>query len=320
MAEKAVAPSFGEKLGLMYQRWTFDCVIESARAVALDFSAGFNSGRPGRPDMYQQVPDDIAAKLTDLQANYGFQADFPDMPIRQGLMLSVFGGSDGHGSGKDDSAFQTYRFPCLLAANDFSLNAQPIAFPGLREAVRSALVPFKTHMDDLDGASLRQTERRMTSIFDVAQSILKAPPVSAVFGINALINPDWPIGAIDPHGAQLIENITTQLPVPYGVISCEMFEHIQQIAKKGFQSIRIIEDNNIEDPAFDIDQLIFALFGWGFELQLVGSARLQQQAPPMVPPVPAATGSSATQLRFQAAASAPAMLVRALARPTTYGR
>jgi hypothetical protein len=301
MAKKAVAPSFGEKLGLMYKRWTLDCVVTIAHAVALDFSR--------RLELYQQVADDIAAKLTELQANYGFQADFPDMPIRLRLMQPVFGGSDGQGSGNDGSAFQTYRFPGLLAANDFNLNAQPTAFPGLREAVRSALVPFKTHMDDLDGASLRQTERRMTSILDIAQSVLKDSSVFAVFGINASINPAWPLESTDPHGAQMIENITTQLPdLPYGVISREMFVHIQRIAEKGFQSIRIIEDNNIEDPAFDIDPLITELFAWGFELKLVGSARLQPQAPQMVPPVTAATGSSAARVGSQPPA---------LSRPTT---
>jgi hypothetical protein len=34
MAKKAVAPSFGQELGLMYKRWTLDCVIEIADAVA----------------------------------------------------------------------------------------------------------------------------------------------------------------------------------------------------------------------------------------------------------------------------------------------
>src|SRR5947208_2143982 len=136
MAKKVAAPSFSQQLGLMYKRWTLDCVVEIAHAVALDFS--------GRPELYQQVGDDIAAKLTELEANYGFQADFPDMPIRLRLMQPVFGESDGHGSGNDGSAFQTYRLPVLAAAADFAENAQPTAFPMLRERVRNALVAFTT--------------------------------------------------------------------------------------------------------------------------------------------------------------------------------
>ena len=306
MAKKAVARSFGQQLGLIYKRWTLDCVVEIAHAVALDFTA--------RPEMYQQVADNIAAKLTDLQANYGFQADFPDMPIRQRLMRPVFGQSDGHGSGNDDSAFQSYRLPVLAASADFAENAQPTGFPMLRERVKNELVAFRTEMVDLQGASLSQTENRMAFIFDIAQSILKDPPVFAVFGINGSIDPTWPLESTDPVGANLVEKITTQLSdLPYGVISAEMFVHIQRIAEKGFQSIRIILDTNIEDPKFDIDPLITELYAWGSELRLIGGARPQLQPPRIQPPVTMGTASSA-------AAPARAMLARALARPTTYGR
>jgi hypothetical protein len=290
MAKKAVAPSFGQKLGLMYKRWTLDCVVEIAHAVAVDFS--------DRPELYQQVADDIAAKLTDLQANYGFQDDFPDMPIRQRLMKPIFSESDGHGSGNDGSAFQAYRLPVLAAAADFAENAQPTGFPMLRERVKNELVAFKTEMVNLQGASLSQTDSRMALIFDIAQTILKDPSVFAVFGINAAIDPAWPLESTDPQGAELIQNITTQLPdLPYGVISREMFVHIQRIAEKGFQSIRIILDTNIEDPKFDIDPLITELYAWGSELRLVGGARPQPQPPRMQPPVAVATAYSPAQRR-----------------------
>src|SRR5262249_32650309 len=141
-------PSFGERLGLDYKRWTLDCVVTIAHAVAWDFSA--------RPELYKQVADDTATKLTDLQGSYGFQADFPDMNIRQRLMKPIFGESDGHGSGNDGSAFQTHRLPVLAAAADFAENTQPTSFPMLQERVRLELEPLKTHMDDLQGASLSQ--------------------------------------------------------------------------------------------------------------------------------------------------------------------
>ena len=91
------------------------------------------------------------------------------------------------------------------------------------------------------------------------------------------------------------------------------FVHMERIAEKGFQSIRIILDANIEDPKFDIDSLITELYAWGSELRLIGGARPQLQPPRIQPPVTMGTASSA-------AAPARAMLARALARPTTYGR
>jgi hypothetical protein len=70
--QTAIPPSsFAQRLGLDYQRWTLDCVVKIAHAVAVDFS--------DRPELYQQIADDTAAKLADLQANYGFDANFPDV-------------------------------------------------------------------------------------------------------------------------------------------------------------------------------------------------------------------------------------------------
>jgi hypothetical protein len=194
-------------------------------------------------------------------------------------MKPLFGESDGHGGGNDGSTFQTFRLPVLAAAADFSENAQPTAFPMLRERVRSAIVPFRTHMIDLRGSSLNQTEKRTESIFKTAQEILKDPNVAMVFGINGAIEAGWPLESNDPQGAKLIEKITTQLTgLPYGVITKEMFVRIQRIAEKGFQSLRIIIDQDIENPEFNLDPLISELYAWGSDLGLVGGTRPQLAA------------------------------------------
>src|SRR5689334_3762457 len=203
MTEASKPPSLGERLGSDYKRSTLECVVTIAHAIAEDFS--------GRPQSYRKIADGTATQLTDLQANYGFQANFPNEKIRRKLMAPIFGESDGYGSIDDGSAFKAWRLPVLAAAADFSENAQPTGFPGLRKRVQSALVPFKTHLVDLGGASLSQTEHRMTLIFDVSQAILKDRDVSGVFGISDIIDPLWPLDSRDPQGAELIEQITTQL-------------------------------------------------------------------------------------------------------------
>jgi hypothetical protein len=302
-------PLLGQSLGLDYKRWTLDCVVKIAHAVALDFS--------DRPELYQQVADDTAAKLVDLQANYGFDANFPDVVIRQRLMKPIFGESDGHGSGNDGSTFQTYRLPVLAAAADFAENAQPTAFAMLRERVRSEIVPFKTHLADLQGASLSQTERRTTFIFDIAQTILKDPNVFVVFGINGAIDPAWPLQSSDPQGAKLIETITTQLlELLPGVLTRENFVRLQRIGEKGFQSIGIILDADIDDPKFDIDTLITELYAWGSSLRLVGGARPQPQPSITQPPETAGAAANSGRVRSQPAAPAQAALAKAVPRPT----
>jgi hypothetical protein len=261
-------PTRGQILGLTYRRWTLDCIVNIAYAVSLDFSQ--------RPELYQDVGDATADTLTQLQSDFGFEANFPNVTTRQMLMAPIFGTSDGHGNGNDGSTFQTSRLPVLAAAADFSENAQPTAFPMLRERVRSAVVPFRTHLIDLKGASINQTQKRTQAIFDTSQTVLKDPTVSGVFGINGNIDNDWPLTSTDPQGAKLVEKITTQLTsLPYGVITKAMFVRIQRIAEKGDQAIRIIIDQNIEDPKFDLDPLIAELYSWGSDLGLVGGTRPQ---------------------------------------------
>src|ERR1700730_16598903 len=131
--QKLVQPSsFGNELGLLYRRWTLDCVVTIAHAVSLDFS--------DRPELYQRINADTASRLTELQGSYGFQANFPDIQIRERLMKSIFGRSDGHGTGNDGSEFQTFRLPVLKAAAGFSENAPPITFPANPEGGRNAIV------------------------------------------------------------------------------------------------------------------------------------------------------------------------------------
>jgi hypothetical protein len=262
--------AFGQQLGVMYKRWTLDCVVTIGHAVSLDFS--------DRPHLYEKVSADTATKLTELQGDYGFQANFPDMNTRQKLMKPIFGQSDGHGSGNDGSEFQQLRLKAVVAAAKFSESAQPSGFLALRASVRNACIELKSHMS-IEGASFSQTEARTKFVFDVAQSILKDPDVSGRFGING-IDPKWPLELLDPQGANLIENISGTLPaLPYGAITRDMFEHIQQIADDGFEPIRIILDQDITSQNFDFDPLIAALYAWGSDLGLVGGPGLQITPP-----------------------------------------
>jgi hypothetical protein len=263
-------PGGGKKLGLTYKQWTLDCVVTIAHAVSLDFG--------DQPHLYKNIPEPTADNLTDLQAKYGFDPLFPDITTRQRLMKPIFGQSDGHGSG-NDSEFHNLRLKAVVAAAKFAENAQPTGFLALGNTVRSTSDDLRDHFNML-GRSLDETASRMTSIFNVAQSILK-DVASSRFSVDG-IDPNWPLDSTDPLGATLIQNITSQLTdlLPY-VISHDMFKRIQQIANDGFESILIVRDQPIDrsTPPFDLTELIKDLYDWGYHLGLVGGASSQQQAP-----------------------------------------
>ena len=62
-------PSYGERIGLLYNQWVLDCVICAARAVSMDFSY--------RPQFYQDVDCDLANQITALQSKSGYEPNFP---------------------------------------------------------------------------------------------------------------------------------------------------------------------------------------------------------------------------------------------------
>ena len=269
MSGKVAPPaSFGQRLGQMYKRWVLDCIPQLGYAVSLDFSR--------RPELYKQVQAPTASRLTDLQSQNGYAANFPNKEMRLMLMKPLFGISDGLMNARNESTFHTARLPILAAAAGFAENAQPTAFPMHRERIRSAIVPLRRYMEDLEGASLSQTQTRTASLFDTAASVLRDPGVATVFGISQLITPTWPLDSTDSEGAKLIEKVTTQLPdMADGVISTDRFVRMQRIAEKGTQSIAGILDPSIETVDNALDQLTAQLYAWGSDLKLIGGARPQ---------------------------------------------
>ncbi|MCP4403234.1 MAG: hypothetical protein GY801_38740 [bacterium] len=265
-------PSFGTRYGLLYKIWVSDCIPNLGHAISHDFT--------NRPELYKQIKNGNTVKnLTDMQSLYGYAPNFPNDDIRVMLMQPIFGASDGHGSGSDSSSFQTSRMPVLAAAADYSENAQPQAFPMHRERIRSALIPFRRFMEDLIGVSLDQTASRMGSIFNTAASILRDPDIAARFSVNKSIPADWPLESTVAHAAQLIKNITSQLPdTPYGVVSQDRFVRMQRIAQEGCESIQFILDTDIESikvTEATLDDLIRRLYAWGSDLGLIGGATPQ---------------------------------------------
>ncbi|MBT2305008.1 hypothetical protein J7E70_31830 [Variovorax paradoxus] len=217
-----------------------------------------------------------ADTLTNLQSQYGYAAQYPDKDIRSKLFGPVFGSSDGQVSPKNVSIFHTSRMPLFAAAAGFAENAQPTAFAMHRERIRSAVVPLRRFLEDVEGASLFQTEVRTAYLFSLAEAILKDPGISTVFGVNETIPPNWPLQSSGSEGAKLIEKITAQLPdISEGSIPRDKFVRMQRVAEKGYQSIGGILDTVIETNDDALDQLTVQLYAWGSELGLIGGARPQ---------------------------------------------
>ncbi len=260
-------PIDGKRIGLLYNQWVLDCVICAARAVSFDFSY--------RPQFYQDVDCDLAGQITVLQSKSGYEPNFPGKETREMLMKPIFGMSDGRGDGNDATQFQAARMNLLAAVADYAEHVLPTGFESLRARIRSAIVPFKTHLDAIRGASLQQTEIRMRELFTLSVGILRHSNIRVVFGINREIPKDWPLSSNDPSGAKLVEEISTKLEgFSFGPIPRDRFVKMQRIGENGKESLIGILDENTDDNDM-LDKVTAHLYAWGSDLGLIGGARPQ---------------------------------------------
>ena len=166
----------------------------------------------------------------------------------------------------------------LTTAINFAENAQPTGFPMLREAIRSSIVPFRNHLNDLSGEAFNQIYSRIRHIFELSETVLKEPNVYGVFGITSVIDETWPLEINDTEGAKLIEKITTQLEgIPSGLITRDRFIRMQRIAEKGASSIRIILENEYEEDDNVLDKLTAKLYAWVNDLGLIYGIKSESQ-------------------------------------------
>src|SRR5262245_44613190 len=140
MAENPSTQTYGPLIGDLYSRWTLDCLIEIAHAVAIDYVA--------RPEFYRGsgVPDNI----TDLWSSYGYQRNYPNRSQRSDLNGPVFGASDGYQSPKGVTTvadkFRQYRDPLFKACIAYTERTTADAASGLKNGVIQAMKFFPQYL------------------------------------------------------------------------------------------------------------------------------------------------------------------------------
>ncbi len=249
---------FAALIGLLYARWTLDCLIEMGWAVSADFIT--------RPQLY--VSDDIPDAIVKLRMKYGSDPDFPNTTQRHAMLLPILSKSDGlkPDSSTASSQFYIARKKFIDACIAFSERAVDTGIPMLEERVRSALVTFRAHFDALHGKSVQLSNNQINAISETAISILKAPGAAKIFGVSP---PDagWPLDSNDPNGAKLVESIGSQLPLPQ---ECKLgytkFILLQRVAQEGRRTLPLVlsTDPNSEQKLL---ALISQAYTWGTSLR-----------------------------------------------------
>src|ERR1700722_19774478 len=70
----------------IYARWTLDCVVEAALAIASDYRTRYRQ--------YRDVPADVARLLADMKSKVGADPKWPNKDQRSAMALPLLGPSD----------------------------------------------------------------------------------------------------------------------------------------------------------------------------------------------------------------------------------
>lgn len=254
-------------LAEIYAAWTLDCVVQSARAVALDFAQ--------RPRQYKNVSDEAASAVEAMWFVYGKTPNYPDDSQRGMIAMPLVGGAEGAPATDRSAQFHVTAGALRARAWDFSNRQVTTGEDNLRQAFLDDLVPFRSYLETMrDNAVVRNGLRQISAIFGTAVTVLKDPAVAGVFGRPAPEGASWPIGpaSFDATGARLVEEVTLALETAHGPVSQSRFLVLQRAAHYGALTITGALAADLAPAERDAtDPLITVAYSWKTAIDALAS-------------------------------------------------
>lgn len=251
---EVVAPSL---IAEMYGRWTLDCIVELANAVALDFVT--------RPRHYRPVPESVAGTLAQFKSLTGKHPNWPDTAQRAAIYIALLGASDATSGGGRSAQFHQASAALREAAKAFSERVYDTGVAMLRQSFRDRVVTLRAYLNTLEGRVVALGHSQTSAIFTQAKTVLSNKEVAGVFGLPPAPVGDWPLsGDFSGDGAYLVEEIARALqPETVGSLSERQFIVMQRIADYGKRTIEgVLDDSTGWETESRIDALIQNTYSW----------------------------------------------------------
>src|SRR5438132_3028730 len=110
----------------IYARWTLDCVVEAALAIASDYRKRYRQ--------YRDVSDPVARILADMKSKVGADPEWPNKDQRTAMTLPFLGPSDADTETELSGAFCEAAKAIRAAAIAYSERVYDTGEPMLRQA------------------------------------------------------------------------------------------------------------------------------------------------------------------------------------------
>jgi len=257
------------ELSKMYARWTLDCVVDVAAAIAHDSAK--------RPRQYRAVPaaaagglDAIVRVLSNFRSKLGSDSSWPNGAQRAALYSGCLGTSDGK-PGDKSAPFHQMAAAVRDAAVAYCERVVDAGEGMLKQAFIEAATAFGAYLGTMVGSAVAESHRQTEEVFNNAVRVLKTQEIAQAFGLPHVAEANWPtVGARNGDGAALVEEISRALQPSAGPpITQQQFSVMQRIAHQGASTIAGIQDNrHTVDATFK--EVVQSAYTWATALRALG--------------------------------------------------
>jgi hypothetical protein len=264
----AAAPPPDFNIVGIYARWTLDCVVEAATAIAQDYRTRYRQ--------YRDVPKDIATILADMKSRMGYDPAWPNSAQRAAMNTPLLGSSDAQANADTTSPFHQIALNVRTAAIAYSERVFDTGEPMLRQAFIDAARSFKAYLSTLSGGVVGRATHDTEPIFKESIKVLTSREVAQAFGGLPPAPPAaWPIPDpitddkyLNGDGAYLMEEVSRVLQPPDGLVTQQHFLAQQRAAVSGARTIqRILQEDQENEDESNIKSLIGVAYTWATALR-----------------------------------------------------
>jgi|SRR5215471_9376777 len=249
----------------IYARWTLDCVVEAALAIANDYRTRYRQ--------YRDVSPDVARLLADMKSKIGADPKWPNNDQRTAMTVPLIGPSDADTGTEPTGPFCEAAKAVRAAAIAYSERVFDTGEPMLRQAFVEAARQFRAYLTTLGGSVVANAYQDTQPIFENSTRILSDEGVAKAFGLPAAPADSWPVpdpidddkvAYLNGDGAYLIEEVAYVLQNGKGIAQ-RQFLALQRAAVAGARTISgvLLDHQEAKDPT----PLIIVAYSWSTALR-----------------------------------------------------
>jgi hypothetical protein len=265
---KKPPPDFGGfNIVGIYARWTLDCVVEAATAIAQDYRTRYRQ--------YRAVPEAIVDILADMNSRMGYDPAWPNTAQRAAIDMPLLGSSDAQANADTTSPFHQTALTVRTAAVAYSERVYDTGEPMLRQAFIDAARHFQAYLSTLSGGVINRARQDTESIFRQSVRVLTTAEVAQAFGVPPAPPKAWPLpdkiaddDYLNGDGAYLMEEVSRVLQPPDGLITQQYCLTVQRVAVSGARTIqRILQGAHNDTDVAIVRGLIEVAYTWATALR-----------------------------------------------------